>query len=999
MSGTTAAPASAERRLLTVMFCDLVGSTALSGRLDPEDLRDLLVAYQRRVTAVVEAAGGNVARYEGDGVLAYFGYPAANEDDADRAVRAGLELAAGIQTGGVLESPLKVRIGIATGTVVVGELLRSKAADNPPVVGETPNLAARLQALADPGDVLICEATRGLTGGLFDYRDLGSRTFEGFARPVQAWKAVRPSKVASRFQALRSRNLPLVGRDGDMATLLERWARAKSGSGQVVLVGGDPGIGKSRIAFELASRIRADAPLLLRYYCSAQHQSSTLHPILEWLRRAARFDRADPAAFERLRPFLPQDGQDGGRSAALIAELLAVPVDGISSGPRPDARLLREVLLEGIAGNLRRLTGAQPGLVVVDDAHWIDPTSRELLDLLVGRIRSWPVMLLVTARHEFQPAWRFENHATVIELKPIAAGEAEELVRCVPGGGHLPDHVVSGIAERADGVPLYLEELTKAVVAGGAGGDSRGDGRNPLVIPQTLHASLLSRLDRLGGAREVASVAAALGRRFTFALLGAVMPHRAEADLRAALGTLLEAELLVQIEPEALDGFTFRHALIQDAAYGTLLRNERRGLHARIARAIESGFPDRVAAEPEVVADHFSKADLPEPATRYWLQAGIAAGRRWALVEAQRHLVEGLKLAGSVQDAKQRERLALQLNMALGPVTMATNGYAARESLTVFERAAPLVVSAGTVHERLLFLLGLFNVRYGRAELAEALGAAREYFALAQRHGQELGRAHGLLGQTYAAMGEFEEADAEFQRSLDVYAGTPEDVAHLFAFGSQHVISLALSGGLQFGLGKPDLGRARMDEAIDRAESINHALSIALARVTQILSPVPGGIEPDLERAEEVVRFCARYGLANFEAWARFAQGAIIARRGDPARAIVIIRAAIDAAEAMNSRLFRPVHLATLAAAYARLGEMKEAFALMDEAIETAKRSGERRADSALHRARGELLAAIGKREDADLAFAKALEIARQQKALAEEDRAARAVAKLRGER
>ena len=671
-------------------------------------------------------------------------------------------------------------------------------------------------------------------------------------------------------------------------------------------------------------------------------------------------------------------------------------MDGARSGPPPDARRLREVLLEGIAGNLRRLTGTQPGLVIVDDAHWIDPTSRELLDLLVGRVRNWPVMLLVTGRQDFQPAWRFEKHATLIELKPIGSGEAEDLIRRVPGARYLPGEVVRGIAERADGVPLYLEELTKAVVAGGAAGEGKaGDGRNALVIPSSLHASLLSRLDRLGGAREVASVAAALGRRFTFALLHAVMPNRAEADLRAALGALLEAELLVRVEPAALDAFMFRHVLIQDAAYGTLLRNERRGLHARIAHALESGFPDRAATEPEVVADHFAKADLPEPATRYWLRAGVAAGRRWALVEAQRQLVEGLKVVASVQDAKQRERLELELNLALGPVTMAAKGYAAQESLVVFERAAPLVASAGAVHERLLFLLGLFNVRYGRAELAEALQVAREYCGLSERHGQELGRAYGLLGQTYAAMGEFEQADVAFQRSLDVYEREPEDVANLFAFGSQHVISLALSGGVQFGLGKPELGRARMDEAIDRAEHINHALSIALARVSQLLSPVPGGIEPDLERAEDLVRFCARYGLANFEAWARFAQGAIIARRGDPARAIIVIRGAIDAAEAMNSRLFRPVHLATLAAAYARIGEIDEAFALIDEAIETARRSGEGRADSALHRARGELLAAVGKREEAGRAFAQALEIARRQKAVAEEDRARRAVEKL----
>ncbi len=984
------------------MFCDVVGSTALSARLDPEDLHDVLAAYQRRATAVVEAAGGTVARYEGDGVLAYFGYPAAAEDDAERAVRAGLELARGVETGSAAAERLSVRVGIATGVVVVGELLRSGVADNPPVVGETPNLAARLQALADPGSVIIAEATRRLTGGLFAYRDRGEQRMDGFGRPVQAWQVVKARRAVSRFAALRTRSLTLLGREAELEALLGLWEQARAGAGRVALLSGEAGIGKSRLALELAARARRQSGSVLRCQCSPQHQDSMLHPVLEQLQRAARVGgpesrpEAPAADLDRLARLLGAGGPAGGTAVGLLAELMALPAAASAHEPAADARRERELLFEALLGCLQRLAAGRPLLLVAEDAHWIDPTSRELLALLVGRMHHWALLLVVTGRPDFQPAWAAAPHVATIGLGPLPAEAAEALVRHIPGGEDLAETTVRGIAARADGVPFHIEELTKAVLDGSALDAAQTTGATGApAIPAGLQASLLARLDRLGGTRELARVAAALGRSFTFDLLSAVVPERDPAALRRELQRLLNAELIAPIPSPSAETFAFRHALIQDTAYGTLLRSERRALHGRIAKALQDRFPEVIATQPEIVASHFTRAEQAEPAIRYWLWAGKRAVRGWALVEAAKHLAEGIRIAATLPPSPQRQRLELDLDMALGPVVMGTKGYAAPESLEVYRRAEPLVAAVGDVSERLMVMLGLFNVHYGRAELAEALAIARQFCALAEAHGLSLGRAYGLLAQTHSAMGALREAATEFRRSLEVYATSPEDVASLGVFGSQHVISLALRGGVHFALGEPELGLASVARSIDLAHKMQHVLSIALARVTELLTPLPGGLDPDPARAEDLVRFCAQYGLRNFEAWAQFARGAMIARRGDAREGIAVMRAAVAAAESISSRLFRPVHLATLAAAHARLGEIDEALALTDQAIATAARTGERRGDSPLHRLRGELLLAVGRSSEGEQSLLAALEVARAQHARAEEERAQKAIARL----
>jgi class 3 adenylate cyclase/tetratricopeptide (TPR) repeat protein len=1025
----------AERRALTIMFGDLVGSTALSARLDPEDLRDVLTAYQRRATEIVEAAGGRIARYEGDGVLAYFGYPTASEEDAERAVRAGLELAHRIGTEVTAGERLSVRVGIASGVVVVGELLRSDAADNPPVVGETPNVAARLQALAEPGGVVIADSTRRLTGGMFEYRDAGARLLEGLAGPVRVWH-VLGARGAIRFTALRSPWLPLLGRDAAMATLREEWAAAETGGARTVLVSGEAGIGKSRLALELVGHVRRRRATVLRFQCSPHHQSSLLYPLLERLQRATRRQRPARAAGGRtdepvngpgrLRALLRGSGPATEAAAALLWELMSMPAAARADAPHADAQRTRALLLEALVASLQRLAQERPLLLLLEDAHWIDPTSQQLLDLIVERLQTGTergqaarghaseprdgmregsdaaretltrtrLLLVVTCRPEYKPDWR--SRAAHIELRPLAPADAEALVGHIPGGERLAQAVAHGIAARADGVPLFVEELTKAVVeASQAGSVPRTGSPAAPAIPSTLQASLMARLDHIGEARETAKVAAALGREFSFDLLSAVVPDRDAGTLRREMDALAAADLVVPVAPPPRDTHAFRHVLIQDAAYGTLLRAERRALHERIARAIQARFPEIAATEPEVVADHFTKAELWEAAARSWLDAGRRAVRGWALVEAAKHLTEGIRIAGLLSPSPARERLELELNLELGPVMMGASGYASEASLDVFRRAAPLVKAVGSVSEHLLTVLGLFNVHYGRAELAEALALAQEYHTLADLHGVDRGRAHVLLGQSHVAMGAFAEAALEFERSLVVFAAAPENAARLDIFGSQQVVSLAFAAGAYYALGRAEEGRAALAQSIARARQMEHPLSIALALVTDLLTPIPGGLDPDPARAEAAVRFCAEHRLRNFQVWAEFGRGAILARRGDPRSGIAAMRAAIDTAEAMCSRLFRPTQLGTLAAAHARLGEIDKALALLDEALATSARTGETRAEASLYRLRGELLIAAGRRRRGLEALQRSLRVARSQQGTADEARTATVIARL----
>jgi class 3 adenylate cyclase len=606
---TTPAPRTdAQRRQVTVMFSDLVGSTALSARMDPEDLREVISAYQKCVADTVGRFGGFVAKYMGDGVLIYFGYPHAHEDDAERAVRAGLGLVAAVSDLKT-HAALQTRVGIATGLVVVGDLIGSGEAQERGIVGETPNLAARLQSIAEPNMVVLAEDTRRLLGNLFEFEDLGAKDLKGISGSVRAWAALRASSAEGRFEALHAAVLTaLVGREEESELLLRRWSRAKTGEGQVVLLSGEAGIGKSRLTAALMESLSTEPHTRLRYFCSPQHTDSAFYPIIGQMERAAALAHDDKpqAKLDKLDALLAQTSTSI-QDATLFAEMLSLPNDGRYPALDLAPQQRRQRTLEALTAQLAGLATQRPVLMIVEDAHWVDPTSLEAFGRTVDRIKTLPALLIVTFRPEFNAPWAGQSHVMSLTLNRLGEREAATIIKRLVGNKELPADVMAEIVERTDGIPLFVEEMTKAVLeAEGEGAAERAVSVVPspaLAVPASLHASLMARLDRLGPAKEVAQIGAAIGREFSHALLAAVV-RKPEAELGSALDRLIAAGLLFRqgVPPHA--SYLFKHALVQDAAYGTLLREPRRALHARIANTLESQFAEIVGRQPELLARH-----------------------------------------------------------------------------------------------------------------------------------------------------------------------------------------------------------------------------------------------------------------------------------------------------------------------------------------------------------------------------------------------------------
>ena len=706
-AGDGRAADTAERRQLTVMFCDLVGSTPLAARYDPEDLRELIGAYHRCVADAVARFAGFVAKYMGDGVLVYFGYPQAHEDDAERAVRAGLAVVDAVGRLATLES-LNVRLGIASGLVVVGDLIGVGAAQERSVVGDTPNLAARLQALAQPGTLVIAESTRRQIGGLFDLADLGPQALAGFAEPQPAWRVIGESGVLSRFEALRSGETPLVGRGEEVELLIRRWQQAKSGEGRVVLISGEPGIGKSRLTAALSEHIGTEAHTRLRYFCSPHDQDSALHPFIAQLERAAGFARDDTveAKLGKLRALLAPGTRDDD-DIALLSELLSLPSSAADLNLSPQRK--REKLFEALLSQLEAETRRRPVLMVFEDAHWIDPTSHELLDLAVDRVRHLPVLLAITFRPEFQPPWAGRAHVTSLALNRLGERDGGALVQNLASNAGLTPDIVAEIVERTDGVPLFVEELTKAVLESAAHGERVAavlatTSQTALSVPATLHASLMARLDRLGPtAKEIAQIGAVLGREFAYELIEPVAQRPAK-ELQAALDQLGDAGLLFcrGIAPHA--SYLFKHALVLDAAYSTLLRGRRQELHARVAAALEGHFADLVERQPELLAHHLTSAGDTERAVDQWLKAGRHAAARFTYREAIAHFERGLGLLQSLEESLVRDGREIELQLALGLCLFTAKGaLAAKPAHT---RALELAESSGEPQQRFEALYG-----------------------------------------------------------------------------------------------------------------------------------------------------------------------------------------------------------------------------------------------------------------------------------------------------
>ncbi|HEY1431876.1 MAG TPA: AAA family ATPase [Stellaceae bacterium] len=947
----------AERRQLTVMFCDLVGSTPLAARYDPEDLREVIGAYHRCVTDTVARFAGFVAKYMGDGVLIYFGYPEAHEDDPERAVRAGIAV---IDAVGKLatEEQLSVRLGVASGLVVVGDLIGAGAAQERGVVGETPNLAARLQGAAQPGTLVIAESTRRQIGTLFEIEDLGPQPLAGFADLQRAWRVVAESGVLSRFEALRSETTPLVGRDEEIDLLSRRWQQAKAGKGRVVLISGEPGIGKSRLAVELGGRIEGEPHTRLRYFCSPYHQDSALYPFIAQLERAASFTRNDTVEqkLATLRALLAP-GARGEDEIELLAALLSLPNFAADLNLSPQRK--REKLFDALLHQLEALACSQPVLMVFEDAHWVDPTSRELLDLTFDRVSQLPVLLVVTFRPEFQHGWSGQPHVTAMVLNRLGGRDGAALVERAAGNVALSRE----IAERADGVPLFVEELTKAVVEGGDREDRvaavlAASPISRLSIPSTLHASLIARLDRLGPiAKEVGQMGAVLGREFSYELIE-VVARRPDAELRLGLDRLGEAGLLFCRGAPPQSSYLFKHALVQDAAYGTLLRARRQELHARVGETLRARFPEITEAQPETLAHHFQQARMPSEAVEFWTKAGELARQRSANVEAAAHLLKALELIPNLPTPEMRASQELTIQNALGQIHMATKGYASAEAEVAHKRASELCDLVDDSEQSMRVLVGLRTLNQVGGKSIAAKNCGLRCLEMAQRNGSRVYIAQASVGRAHTAciMGAFVEARTHVAEGLAAYDDT-DDFAHPAISGyTPQIFGLGIGGWNEWFLGYPNRSRDAALEAVTVARRIGHPQSIDQALNSAahacLLARDPESAQGYIEAALAIAR---EQGFHMRDAMARVMHGWALSLQGEGRRALAELAAAVADYRATGARAWRTNFLALLAQAYCSVGFVAEGLQTIAEARGLSMNQAEHWWDAELSRIEGDL--------------------------------------------
>jgi class 3 adenylate cyclase/predicted ATPase len=978
---------TAERRQVTVMFSDLVDSTTLSVRMDPEDLREVISAYQKCVAETVHRFDGFVARYMGDGVLAYFGYPLAHEDGAERALRAGLEL---ITAVAALKSlSLRIRVGIATGLVVVGDLFGSGEAQKLGIVGETPNLAAQLQEIAEPSMVVICDSTRRLLGNLFELEDLGPRDLKGLIRPARAWAALRASSVASRFEALHSTDLTaLVGREQEFKLLRRRWLKATAGEGQVVLLSGEAGIGKSRVTTAFVELLAGEPHIRLRYFCSPQHTDSALYPIIGQLERAAGLAREDTsrAKLDKLDGLLKQTSTSA-QDAALVAEMLSLPNDGRYPAVELTPQQRRQRTLQALVSQIEALARSSPVLMVFEDAHWSDPTSLEALGRAVHRIRALSVLLIVTFRPDFEPGWRGQPHVTPLSLNRLAPDEVGAMIDHIVGKKPLPVKIRQDIIERSDGIPLFVEEMSKAVLEA----ESESEARRPspaLAVPSSLHASLMARLDRLGPAKELAQIGAAIGREFSFELLRAVT-----ATPEPALGTALDqlvASGLVRRGTSPLATYVFKHVLVRDTAEEMLLRARKKELHGAIARALEKDFPEVVEAQPELIARHYREADDVAKAVGYLSVAGDRALSHSALKEAHEHITQALQLISGLPDDDIRQRGELKLQIALARTLLEQKGYADRQVGEAYIKAREFSKRVGDAGMHLAALYGLWAHHYVSGQPAAMLEQANEFLAFAKREDEKgpIMVGYRLVGTSRLINGYIADASDALHQALVRYdpdehgAASPVGQSLRSRFGQDVGVTIHAYRSWALWLsGQPADAEKAAESELERGHASGHDdqsrfYALWHAGMTYVLLR---NVDKVAEIGSKLTELANDRQLPYWQALGDFLCGWRATRAGRAGDAVGLLQEGLRLWAQTGSRIFRPICLAFLADAYAADDKPDLAHRTFEEALRIASETGERWAEPEIHRLFGDFLTRCGPSAAAIAGYEQAIAIARRQ--------------------
>jgi len=995
----------AERRQLTVMFCDLVGS-ALAAQLDPEELRKLMLAYRQACSDVVARYEGYVAQYRGDRLMVYFGWPSAHEDDAERSVRAAMDMVQAVK-GVSAEPRLAVSIGVATGTVVVGEISPADDAEAKLAVGETLNLAARLQELAAPDEIVIAPATRHLVGGAFELTDLGARLFKGIAEPVQVSRVDTLRRTEGRFEAARGGLplTPLAGREDEVALLVRRWHQAAQGSGRVVLLRGEPGIGKSRIALELCRALAQSAHHLVRYQCSPYHTNSAFFPVIVQLERAAGFERSDAplARLDKLHALLTGLGSAGSKLEPAYAALLSLPVDRYPSSGM-SATKQKENIIGTLVDGVIALSASKPALLIFEDAHWVDPTTLETLGALVDAIAEYPVLLVITHRPEFTPPWRPLSHVSMMQLLRLSPDQSARMIAAVAGGEALPTDVLNQIVAKTDGVPLFVEEVTKSVLT--AQMSERAPGRPALAgllgvpeIPATLKDLLMARLDQLGEAKKIAQIGAVMGRRFSHAATAALSGSGGRALVRG-LQQLVRHGLVSRRRTPSDTTFTFRHALIQDAAYESLLKSERQILHRRAGDFLSEHFPETTESEPELLARHYTAANVPDRAVQYWLRAGQKAWQRSAAKEAIAHLSCGLELVDKVADAATRDALELGLQAALGVVYFATVSYVAPQAQAAFLRAYELCerVRQAELLAPVLYGIGAFQTMKGNVQAGHAAFEKLMIVAKSADQPSLLLYTHAVLTWSNYNQADYRTAIGHADQVRALSAAKRSQGPKLSA-ADPMIISETFRALALWSLGFPDQAEEVSDALLARARVLGEPYSLAYAlNFASVLIPaLCGEHRRAVERADEGIALAHELGYPFMEMSGTLWRAWPASQISDPALVLSAENAVLEKCRALGFMYQYPQLLARRTRLLIRLGHVVEAQVCATEAVALVEQSGEHSIEPDVYQAKADSLQAAGasRWREAEAWYVKAIELARKQQAKGWELRAATALAHL----